>query len=68
MAPTEPSATTRSRRPARRRPGRWHGATTLSVGSTNRLPDGPSVPRLSRRRVDAWRQARPAAPKNAGGT
>ena len=48
MAPTEPSGTTMSDRPVRRRPGRRHGATTGSIGSVNRLPDGKSVPPLSR--------------------
>ena len=67
MAPTEPSGTTMSGHPALRRPGR-HGATTRSIGPANRLPDGKSVPRLSRRRVNACRQPRPAAPKEAGGT
>jgi hypothetical protein len=32
MAPTEPSGTMMSDRPARRRPGRRHGATTKSTG------------------------------------
>jgi hypothetical protein len=67
MAPTEPSATTRSRRPARRRPGRRHGATTLSIGPPNRLPDGQSVPPLSRGPVTARRQAHSAPSKNEGG-
>jgi hypothetical protein len=68
MAPTEPSATTMSDRPARRRPGRRHGATTGSIGSVNHLPDGKPVPPLSRGPVTACRGARPAAPTNAGGT
>jgi hypothetical protein len=68
MAPTEPSATTRSGRPAGRRPSRRHGATTLGLGSVDRLPDRTSVPPLSRRPVTACRGARPAAPKNAGGS
>ena len=68
MAPSEPSATTMSGRPARRRPGLRRGVTTRSIGSTNRPPDRPSVPRLSRRRANACRQPRPAAPREAGGT
>jgi hypothetical protein len=63
MAPTETSATTKSGRPARR-----HESTTGSIGSVSRLPDGKSVPSLSRRPVTACRQARPAAPKDPGGT
>ena len=68
MAPTEPSGTTMSDRPARRRPGRRHRATTGNIGSVDRLPDGKSVPPLSRGPVTACRRARPAAPKNPGGT
>ena len=68
MAPTEPSGTTMSGRPARRRLGRRHGATTRSIGSVSRLPDGKPVPPLSRGPVTARRGARPAAPKHAGGT
>jgi hypothetical protein len=68
MASTEPSGTTMSGRPARRRPGRWHGATTKSIDSVNLLLDAQSGPRLSRRRVNACRRARPVAPKNAGMT
>ena len=68
MAPTETSGTTMSRRPARRRPGRRHGATARRIGSVSRLHDGKSVPSLSRRPVTACRQSRPAPPKNSGGT
>jgi hypothetical protein len=68
MAPTEPSATTRSRRPARRRPGRRHGATTMSIGPANRLPDGESLPPLCRGSVTACRQAHSGASKNDAGT
>jgi hypothetical protein len=68
MAPTEPSRTTMSDRPPRGRRGRQHGATTGSIGSVNRLPDGKSVPPLSRGPVTARRGARPAAPNNAGGS
>ena len=68
MAPTEPSGTPMSDRPARRRPRRRHGATTGSIGSVNRLPDGKSVPPLSRGPVTACRQAHSAASKNEGGT
>jgi hypothetical protein len=68
MAPTEPSGTTMSDRPARRRPGRRHGATTRSIGSVDRLSDRPSVPQLSRGPVTPCRGARPVAPKSAGGT
>ena len=60
--------TTISGRPARRRPGFRRGVTARSIGPTNRPPDSPSVPRLSRRRVNACRQPRPAAPTEAGGT
>ena len=67
MAPTDPSATTRSGCPARRRPGCRHGATTVSIGATNRLPDGPSVPPLSRGPVTARRKAHSAASKYEGG-
>jgi hypothetical protein len=67
MVPTEPSGITMSGCPARRRPGRRHGATTMSIGSVSRLHDGKSVLSLSRRPVTACREARPAAPKNAGG-
>jgi hypothetical protein len=66
MAPTEPSGTTMSRRPARRSPGRRHGATTLSIGPANRPPEGQSVTPLSRGPVTAWRQAHSAASKNEG--
>jgi hypothetical protein len=59
LAPYEPSGTTMPGRPARRRAGCRHGATARSIGSTSRLPDGQSVPRLSRCRVKACRQARP---------
>jgi len=58
MPPTEPSGTTMSGRPARRR----HGATTSSVGTTNRLPDAQSVSLLSRRPITACRQVHSAAP------
>jgi hypothetical protein len=68
MAPTEPSGTTMPDRPARRRPGRRHGATTGSIGSVDRLPDGKPRPPLSRGPVTACRGVRPAAPKHAGGT
>ena len=68
MAPTEPSGTTMPDRPARRRPGRRHGATTGSIGSVDRLPDGKPRPPLSRGPVTARRRARSAAPKNARGT
>ena len=68
MAPTEPSGTTMPDRPARRRPGRRHGATTRSIGPPNRVPEGQSVPPLSRGPVTACRGVRPAAPKHAGGT
>ena len=68
MAPTETSATTMSGRPACRRPGRRRGATARSIGSLSRLHDGKSVPSLCRGPVTACRQARPAAPKNPGGT
>ena len=61
MAPTEPSGTTRSGRPALRRPGHRHGATTGSIGPANRLPDGKSVTPLSRRPVTACRQVHSAA-------
>jgi hypothetical protein len=48
MPPTKPSRTTMSGCPARRRPGWRHGATTVTIGTTNRLPDGqvraPAVP------------------------
>jgi len=67
MPPTEPSGTTMSGRPARRCPGRRHGATTRSIGSANRLPDGQSVPPPSRRPITACRQAHAGAPKNEGG-
>jgi hypothetical protein len=63
MAPTALSATTVSSGPARR-----HGATPGSIGSESRLHDGRSVPSLSRLPVTACRQARPAAPKDPGGT
>jgi hypothetical protein len=66
MAPTEPSATTMSGRPARRRPDRRHGATTRSIGPANRLPDGTSVPPLPRGPVTACRQVHSAASKNEG--
>ena len=66
MALTEPSGTARSRRPARRRPGRRHGATTSSVGTTKRLPDAPSVSLLSRRPITECRQVHAAVSKNEG--
>ena len=66
MAPTEPSGTTMTGHPARRRPGRRHGATTSSVGTTNRLPDAPSVSLLSRRPITACRQVHSAVLKNEG--
>jgi putative transposase len=68
MVPTEPSGTTMSGRPARRRPGCRHGATTVSIGATHRLPGGHSVPPPSRRPITARRPARPAASKNEAGT
>jgi hypothetical protein len=45
MAPTEPSRTTMSRRPARRCPGRRHRVTTLSLGSVDWLPMERPCPR-----------------------
>src|SRR5262249_62141769 len=68
MAPTEPSGATMSDRPARRRPGRRHGATTTSLGSVNRLPDGKPVPPPSRGPATPPRGARPAAPPNPRAT
>ena len=68
MAPTKPLGTTMSGHPARRRPGRRHVATTVSVGATNRLPDGHSVPPPSRRPITACRQVHSAASKNEAGT
>jgi hypothetical protein len=67
MAPTEPSGTMMSGRPALRRPGHRHGATTRSIGPANRLPDGQSVPPLSRGPVTACRQVYSAASRNEGG-
>ena len=66
MAPTAPSGTTMSGHPARRRPGRRHGATTRGIGPANRLPDGKSVPPLSRRPITACRQAHAVASKKRG--
>jgi hypothetical protein len=64
MAPTEPSGTTISGRPARRRIGRRHGAPTRIIDFVNRFLGAQFVSRLSRRRVNVCRRARPAAPKN----
>jgi hypothetical protein len=53
MPPTERSRITMSGRPARRRPGCRHLATTVSFDATNRLPGGHSVPPSSRRPITA---------------
>ena len=66
MALSEPSGTTMSGRPARRRPGRRHGATTSSAGTTKRLPDAQSVSLLSRGPITACRQVHSAVSKNEG--
>jgi hypothetical protein len=66
MPPTEPSGATMSGRPARRRPGRRHSATTRSIDSVSRLPERKSVPSPSRGSVTASRQARSAVRKNTG--
>ena len=68
MAPTEPSGTTMSGPPARRRPGGRHGATTVRLGATNRLPGGHSVPPPSRGPITAYRPAHSTASKNEAGT
>jgi hypothetical protein len=59
MPPTEPSRTTRSGGPARRRPGCRHLATTMTIGATNRRPGGHSLPPPSRRPITASRPALP---------
>jgi hypothetical protein len=58
-APTEPSGTTMSDRPARRRPGRRNGVSTVTIGASNRLPGGHSVPPPARRPITACRPAHP---------
>ena len=68
MPPTESLGTTMSGRPARRRPGWRHVATTVTIGSTNRLPGGHAVTPPSRRPITARRSALAAASRNEAGT
>ena len=68
MPPTEPLGTTMSGRPVRRGPGCRHVATTVSIGATNRLPGGHSVPPPSRCPITARRPGLSAASKNEAGT
>jgi hypothetical protein len=67
MTLTEPSGTTMSGRPVRRRPRPRHGATTNSLGTGDRLPNGESVPPLSRRQVTACRRRVPSRGKTPEG-
>ena len=66
MPPTKPSRTTMSGRPARRRPGCRHGATTVTIGATNRLPRRALRTPPSRLPITACRQVHSTASKNAG--